>query len=645
MRSMWPQRVKIFWDPWRNIPVIKPRQEEIDLLYQLKLSEPGDARPAFRGDIERLKTAIEYELGEGSFYRSVLEDKFILLNKVPHWDIMYEVVASGNVIGQLYYDPYSSRWRFRLTYQGAYIALQEGLVEAVKGDPPFYVGKSFGFSRSTSSKQVVVVDDKGVIRGIGEVEGDKATLIKVFYDRSLPVETSNKNASLHDVVNYNSDRLELLEEKAINYLKRVQGRFGNLKPVVSYSGGKDSLVSLDLACKAFGDVEVIFNDTGLELPETINNVNAVSESYSLKLHVASANGIFWRAIEVFGPPGKDYRWCCKVTKLVPIAKLTKTMWPTGALNIVGQRAYESLDRAKSPLVWRNKWIPHMISTTPIQYWSQLTCWLYIFKYKLPYNKLYEEGFDRLGCYLCPSCALAEFEDVKRTYPDLWSKWESVLEKWREKLGLPPEWVKLGLWRWLTPATAKRRITHRLQNYTIDWRAEYSKRLETSKVELRPVESISSEKSLLVKFNQDLISAEVEQVFVENVVNMGFKVRSLNPLVLEKDGRIIEISGESIKLHPSNEEAFEDLVDIVKVAYRARGCVLCGSCVLWSKKGAVRLTPKGPLLREKLVEKEARVYIEVCPISDQLVEKVVVPLITGTYKSFQRKTRRKPLVEN
>jgi len=135
------------------------------------------------------------------------------------------------------------------------------------------------------------------------------------------------------------------------------------------------LLALDLTHRALGDIEVIFNDTGLEMPETLRNVEEVSRYYGYTLNVASAGDIFWRAVEIFGPPGKDYRWCCKITKLVPIAKLTRAKWPSGALNIVGQRAYESLDRAKSPLVWRNKWIPHMISTTPIQYWSQLSTWL------------------------------------------------------------------------------------------------------------------------------------------------------------------------------------------------------------------------------------------------------------------------------
>jgi len=54
-----------------------------------------------------------------------------------------------------------------------------------------------------------------------------------------------------------------------------------------------------------------------------------------------------------------------------------------------------------------------------------------------------------------------------------------------------------------------------------------------------------------------------------------------------------------------------------------------------------LTLNGPYPLEQLDDKQKRLYIEVCPISDQLVEKIVVSLITGDYKSFKRKTRARP----
>ncbi|MEL9908816.1 MAG: phosphoadenosine phosphosulfate reductase family protein [Desulfurococcus sp.] len=641
MVRIWPKTAKIYWDPWRNIPVVRPRQEELDLYYAVRLSEPGDARPVFPGDLEKLKDAILYEYGSDKVYMRLFNTGFMLFNKVPHWDLMYEIVSSGNVLGQLYYDPFREKWRFRLTYSGAYIASEEGLVDKAVLEGPIYTGREVKPAPSTSMRQLIIVDKTGNIRGLGEVYGDSLIIVKTFHDRTMPVETSGKSASIEDVLKHNEEGLEALAGKSISYLKRLRGKY-RLPVSVSYSGGKDSLVALDLAYKAFGELEMVFNDTGLELPETIKNVHEVSEKYGVRLHIASAGDIFWRAVTVFGPPGKDYRWCCKVAKLVPIARLTRTLWPNGALNIVGQRAFESLDRAKSPRVWRNKWIPHLVSTSPIQEWSQLECWLYIFKHKLPYNKLYERGFDRLGCFLCPSSALAEFKDVEKEYPELWGKWERILEEWRVKLGQPAEWVKLGLWRWLTPASAKRRIARHIENYSIDWRREYTNRLLGSSINLAPLEIVESDNELKILFNKEVLAPSIREVVKVNMGRLGYSVEEQEDVFrVSSVNTVITVSERSIHVKPfMNSENTEDLVDLLKVIYRAYGCVKCGSCILWIPPGNAMLTQNGPIPLKNLDDKTRRFYLEACPISDQLVEKTLVPLILGTPKAFKRKTRRR-----
>lgn len=638
---IWPKTAKIYWDPWRDIPVVKPRQEEVDLYYVVRLSEPGDARPAFQGDMEKLRNAVIYEYGGDEVYRRFFSNRLVLLNKVPHWDLMHEVVSSGNVLGQLYYDPFREKWRFRLTYTGAYLAVEDGLVDKVELNGPIYTGREVKPAPSTSMRQIVVADKKGVLKGLGEVYGDSLIIVKTFHDKTAPVETSGKPTSLSDAVKYNEEGLKALAEKSISFLRRLR-RKHPLPVSVSYSGGKDSLVALDLAYKAYGELEMVFNDTGLELPETIRNVHEVSERYGVKLHVASAGDIFWRAVNVFGPPGKDYRWCCKVAKLVPIARLTRALWPNGALNIVGQRAFESLDRAKSPKTWRNKWIPHLLSTSPIQDWSQLECWLYIFRHNLPYNKLYEKGFDRLGCFLCPSSALAEFKDVEAEYPELWGRWASVLEEWRRKLNQPGEWVKLGLWRWLTPASAKRRIAKHVENYVVDWRSEYKHRLLGSSVNLAPLEVVEAGGELRVSFNREILTPTVKKVVEENMRGLGYSVTDEGSgLTVSSENTTIKISGNTLTVKPfTSSENLEDLVDLLKVTYRSYGCVKCGSCILWTPPGSAMLTANGPIPLKHLDGEARRFYLEACPISDQLVEKTLIPLIVGSPKAFKRKTRRR-----
>ncbi len=641
MRRIWPKITKIYWDPDYDIPVIRPRSEQVDLFYVLKLTEPGDARPGFLRDYERLRKSIEYELGSDKLYKELFESKFILLNKVPHWDQMWEIISSGNVWGQLYYDPYRVRWRFRLTFAGAYYGVENNIVEKIIVH--WRIRKGQVLEAGTDVNQVVIVDENNRVMGIAEKRDSKYVVIRVFRGGKPPVETSNRKSDLNTVLKYNREGIEWFKERSIRFLKKLYEKH-KLPVVVSYSGGKDSLVALHLTLEALGNATMLFNDTGLELPDTIDNVEYVKNYFDLKLVEAKAGNAFWEALPIFGPPGKDYRWCCKIAKLTPIAKTTRAKWSTGALNIVGQRAFESIDRAKSPVVWRNKWVPHLLSTTPIQDWNQLTVWLYIYLHKLPYNPLYDVGFERLGCYLCPSSTLAEFHEIEKKYPCMWRKWLEELEKWRVKLNQPLEWITLGLWRWATPATAKYRLAKHVEGYKIDWKEEYRKRLLFSKTEFAPMKSIVYKDELIIEFNRNLIDQGELLSFKANMEMLKYKVIiEDDEIIIETRGSRINIAGNKLRVTPyKSVENLEDLVDVLKTIYRIKGCVKCGSCVLWCPLKRIRLTDKGPVPPTNCPA--CRVCLEVCPISEVLVEKIVLPLITNDPYIWSRPSRRRAAEE-
>ncbi|HOI13697.1 MAG TPA: phosphoadenosine phosphosulfate reductase family protein, partial [Methanoculleus sp.] len=83
---------------------------------------------------------------------------------------------------------------------------------------------------------------------------------------------------------------------------------------------------------------------------------------------------------------------------------------------------------------------------PIQQWTAMHVWLYIFREKAPYNRLYERGLDRIGCFMCPSSDLATLAIIGESHPGLWEMWSENLARWQEKQGLSPDWIERGLWR-------------------------------------------------------------------------------------------------------------------------------------------------------------------------------------------------------
>ncbi|MEV6977182.1 sulfate adenylyltransferase subunit CysD [Kitasatospora sp. NPDC093806] len=82
--------------------------------------------------------------------------------------------------------------------------------------------------------------------------------------------------------------LDALEAESVHIFREVAGEFE--RPVILFSGGKDSIVMLHLALKAFWPAAVPFSllhvDTGHNFPEVIAYRDRVAAEHNLRLHVA-----------------------------------------------------------------------------------------------------------------------------------------------------------------------------------------------------------------------------------------------------------------------------------------------------------------------------------------------------------------------
>lgn len=67
--------------------------------------------------------------------------------------------------------------------------------------------------------------------------------------------------------------------------RRIETHLDQHGGYVAFSGGKDSLVVLDLAREVDPDVPVAFFDSGLEFPETYDYLAQLVEAWHLRLHV------------------------------------------------------------------------------------------------------------------------------------------------------------------------------------------------------------------------------------------------------------------------------------------------------------------------------------------------------------------------
>ncbi len=430
----------------------------------MKITPPGDIRPAFDSDVAVLRETVDAQFGKGKGTLLIPDDKVVVLNKVPHIDRMDEVILDGIVLGSLRFDP-AKGYAFVLRMEGGrrltkglgkgYVVVHEGAVESISKKASAMVPGIMDASRSIQKGDEVVVlteDNEAISVGIARmsgremIESEKGAGVKTRWaSRPRPPEILGGGQNWDDVVAANDGVLTKARKRAVGFIRKTVEQY-DLPVAVSFSGGKDSLATLLLVLEADLRPDILFIDTGLEFRETLDHVASVSEEFDLPLVVEEAGDSFWENLDVFGPPGKDYRWCCKTCKLGPAARLIKSRYPDGVLSFIGQRRYESEQRAAKRSVWKNPWVPLQIGASPIQNWTALHVWLYLFKMGVDYNPWYEKGLERIGCWLCPSSDLAEMDIVGADMPDF-EKWRKFLDEYAVKSGWGKEWVKFGGWRW------------------------------------------------------------------------------------------------------------------------------------------------------------------------------------------------------
>ncbi len=460
-------KLHLKWCDNCNLPILEEDQCPAcgEPTYQVTVTPPGDIRPAFEHDIHLIRQVIDEQFGEGCGVALIPVGKVVILNKCPALDRMDEVIIDGRVVGTLRFDldvewTFVTRCSAARTFQGqinrSYVTADPGAVGPIQEGAnmlaPGIVDASNGI---TPGDEIVVMDQqrRAIATGIAKMSteemmaSDYGLAVKTRWT-SAPservVRRSDKN--WEDVLRINIGVLKRREREAVRFLNRMIESH-DLPPAVSFSGGKDSLTCLLLSLEAGHRLPLFFLDTGLEFEETVTHVKALAEEYDLELIVEEApDGVFFSNLDFFGPPGRDYRWCCKTNKLGPVVKAIKKHFPSGVLSLIGQRRYESEQRADKSKVWRNPWTPGQLSISPIQDWTALHVWLYIMWKGVDYNPWYEKGLDRIGCVLCPASDLAELMTIREESDQL-ERWDEYLYDYAEKKGLPESWVEKGLWRW------------------------------------------------------------------------------------------------------------------------------------------------------------------------------------------------------
>lgn len=226
-----------------------------------------------------------------------------------------------------------------------------------------------------------------------------------------------------------------LDEMEAEAITRIQ-KFAKIASVMRYeigvgfSGGKDSLVVYDLCKRAGIECKFYFNHA----LEDLTTLRYIRENFPDVIWRRTEKGFFeYLQKEKKGMfPTFQFAWCCEAYK--HNAKFIDNA------SIVGIRSSESPKRAnRRVFMSKNKTFmkhnkatfneyfedrcqgtgaPNKILLNVIVDWSDDDVWNYIHKYDLPINPLYSNGFNRVGCMICPKTNFSNNFPMLMKYPKL-----------------------------------------------------------------------------------------------------------------------------------------------------------------------------------------------------------------------------------
>ncbi|MDR1404620.1 MAG: phosphoadenosine phosphosulfate reductase family protein [Candidatus Methanoplasma sp.] len=559
-----------------------------------EINAPGDIRPGMGDSIGNIKDIFRRSFGTDR----PIEGRMIFLNKIPGEDRSDEVIAHGEVIGVIRFDPRDNTYGLELRQAGADLFSGEATKNTVSfgnmsGHLKGKVIKGTDISEATgdfaAGDPVIVIKGKKIGAGIALADSRDAAFseraVKIKYmdtDENRPISPTSGRI---EFVNSNRDHIEMLEKNGISDIRSFVSK-KKMPVTVSFSGGKDSLAAYGIASKALDRFTLLFIDTGLEFPETVEYVRKFVSENGLNMLKASAGNAFWDSVGIFGPPAKDFRWCCKVCKLGPITDLISREFPGGTITVEGNRMLESFSRSDIGFVSKNPFVPNQINLNPVRTWSASEIWGYIWMRGMSYNPLYEKDFERIGCYLCASCLASEWRNTERTHPGMYSEWERFLREYAESKGLPDEYVSTGFWRWKSLPPKMIQIAKEMD------------------LDLRPKKSAGREMKMMKGasscaaggYSMEAIidvHSDREFSFVEDSLKVIGDVRyspEFEIAVLKTDrGGVKIFGGGQVSVTADSAKDAERLFErSVKALIRAEMCVGCGICAKGCPKRAITI---------------------------------------------------------
>jgi len=328
------------------------------------------------------------------------------------------------------------------------------LIEIILGKPLEYKRKSVWASNNryyiNGREKVIAINLKDYNRYAPQ------WIIEQLEKYSAQNDYTEFDVNARNFVEANTTRLDYLKDESFEFIKNTASKYPNENIVISFSGGKDSTVTADLAVRALSDPSLvhIYGDTTLEFDSTKEYVDRFRKENPMAIIKVAKNKDqdFYKVCEDIGPPARMLRWCCSMFKTGPITRVLNNLY--GDINILtfyGIRKCESVSRSKYNRIEDSAdavKIQKQKVASPIFFWKDIDIWLYILGEDIDFNDAYRLGYDRVGCWCCPNNNDRAIFLSNIYMMELSNKWRDFLIRFAKSIGKPdPEvYIDSGKWK-------------------------------------------------------------------------------------------------------------------------------------------------------------------------------------------------------
>ena len=252
-------------------------------------------------------------------------------------------------------------------------------------------------------------------------------------------------------------------EYSINLLRKSEEMALRMDPengfYLAFSGGKDSQALYHLAVQRGVKFKAHMNLTSVDPPEVIR---FVKKNYPDVELIKPRMSIYEMAKKKGCLPTRLVRWCCEEFK---------EMSGAGKVTLIGIRKSESTNRKKRNEIETgdrkfsgtfDQWSEHQekmvtcvggkdkILVSPILYWTEKDVWDYLKRMHIPYCELYDKGYKRIGCIMCPMSNYKQNVREMKNFPHVGKNWRKTIEwlienKWKDKPLLQDPDMALKWW--------------------------------------------------------------------------------------------------------------------------------------------------------------------------------------------------------